>query len=247
MNFTKFFQSCAICQSFIPPIDWLCPYCWKKMESHYLYSKDVHRVEKEHPHFRLFDWREENNTFARYFLNSLKRAKAPFVFNRLALECFSRFVHSPAWPKKSVPVFVPAPSSLPEKPNHALEFAKSLSFYFGGEIQPLLKRTVFSSQKGKTRLDRSRIHFELTNKMSPYTAASTQHKTFIFTDDILTTGWTAKKAFQALGSPQNFLVCTLAWRQPPPLTKKDILNQAGYKRTVGKKILFFPTLFHCGS
>lgn len=245
MSFINIFRSCAICQNFIPPINWLCSFCWKKMESYYLYSKDVYRLEKEYHHLRLFDWRKENNIFARHFLNSLKRVQAPFVFNRLALECFSRFVHAPVWPGKSSLVFVPAPSSLPERPNHATEFAKALSFYFGGKILSLLKRASPSSQKGKTLLNRSQIHFELTNDAPSNMTALSQHKTIVFTDDILTTGWTARKAFKALGSPRNFFVCTLAWRQPPTLTKKDFPNykKMKYKETVGKKILVFKRPF----
>ena len=211
------------------------------MESHYLYSKDVYRLETEHPHFRLFDWHEENENFARHFLNSLKRVKTPFVFNRLSLECFARFAHSSIWPKKSVPVFVPAPSSFPKKPNHAMEFAKALSFYFGGETQSLLKRTVLSSQKGKNRFGRSQIQFNLKNDALNNLTNWSQHKTVVFTDDILTTGWTARKAFKALGKPQNFFICTLAWRRPPLFTKKDSLfyGKIKYKQRVSKKILFF--------
>lgn len=206
MDFLNLFRFCAVCQSFVPPIDWLCGYCWKRMENYYLLSRDVFRLEKTLSHLRLFDWHEENEAFARTFLSSLKRVKAPFVFRRLALECFSRFAHTSFWPKTASPVFVPAPPSIPGKPNHAMEFAKALAFYFGGEAQPLLKRTLLSTQKSKNRFSRSQIRFDLTDKP--------KGEFFIFTDDILTSGWTARKAFKALGSPKNFRICTLAWRRP---------------------------------
>ena len=126
-----------------------------------------------------------------------------------------------------------------------MEFAKALSFYFGGETKSLLKRTLLSSQKGKTRLDRSRIHFELTNDAPSNLTNLFQNKAVIFTDDILTTGWTARKAFKTLGTPRNFFICTLAWRQPPLLTKKDSLHyrKIKYKQITDKKILFFKKPF----
>ena len=214
MDFLNLFRSCAICQSFVPPISWLCPYCWKKLERYYLCSRDVYRLEDTFSHLRLFDWYEENETFIGPLLKSLKQAKASFVFKRLALECFSRFVHTSIWPKTSPPVFVPAPASNTKKPNHALEFAKALAFYCGGRVQPLLKRRVLSAQKGKNRVLRSQIQFEVISQP--------QGEVFIFTDDILTSGWTAKKAFKALGSPQYFFICTLAWRRQKLPTNKSV-------------------------
>lgn len=216
------------------------------MESHYLYSKDIYRLEKTHSHFRLFDWHKENSVFLGHFLNSLKRVKAGFVFNRLALECFSRFIHSPAWPKKSLPIFVPAPSSIPGKPDHALEFAKALSFYFGGKIGPLLKRTVLSAQKRKNRFYRSQIRFDLIDNTMNDLIHSSQNKTFIFIDDILTTGWTARKAFKALGSPRNFIICTLTWRRLLNQKKESSLlyEQKKYNEIIDKKILFLKRFLH---
>ena len=205
VDFLNLFRSCAICQSFIPPINWLCSYCWRKLEDYYLSSRDVYRLEKTFSHLRLFDWHEENEAFIRPLLSSLKQTKTSFIYRRLALECFSRFVHTSLWPKKSAPVFVPAPPSNPRKPNHALELAKALAFYCGGEVQPLLKKTTLSTQKSKSRLLRSQIQFDLTDKP--------QGELFIFTDDILTTGWTARKAFKTLRSPKHFFICTLAWRR----------------------------------
>ena len=212
VDFLNLFRSCAICQSFIPPINWLCPYCWRKLETYYLSLRDVYRLEKTFSHLRLFDWYEENESFIRPLLNSLKQTKTSFIYRRLALECFSRFVHTSLWPKKSAPVFVPAPPSDPRKANHAFELAKALAFYCGGEVQPLLKKTILSTQKGKNRFLRSQIQFDLT--------AKPQGELFVFTDDILTTGWTARKAFKTLGSPKNFFICTLAWRREKPAANK---------------------------
>ena len=183
-------------------------------------------------HLRLFDWHEKNEAVIKPFLNSLKQVTASFVFKRLALECFARFAHTSVWPTKYPPVFVPAPASHPQKPNHALELAKALAFYFGGEVQPVLNRTTLCAQKKKNRFSRSQIQFDLTRKP--------EGQAVIFTDDILTSGWTAKKAFKALGSPKNFLICTLAWRRPQlsETSATSFLYHNTLRKKANQKILY---------
>ena len=239
VDFLNLFRSCAICQSFIPPINWLCPYCWRKLETHYLCSRDIHRLEKTFSHLRLFDWHEENEAFIRPLLNSLKQTKASFIYRRLALECFSRFAYTSIWPKKVSPVFIPAPPSNPKKPNHALELSKALAFYCGGRVQPILKKTVLSSQKGKSRFLRSQVQFDLT--------APPQGEVFVFIDDILTTGWTARKAFKTLSSPKNFFICTLAWRRKTSAVIKDqpfALRGRARKLSSEVKVLYLKHFLH---
>ena len=211
MSLANIFQSCAICRSFVPPVRHLCSYCWKTIESAFLPPQDVFRLEKTHCHLRLFDWHEDNAAFVGPFLHSLKRRKAPFVFRRLAREIFARFAHMPFWPQKLRPVFIPAPPSDPSRPNHALELAEALSSGFGGEVRPLLKRSVLLVQKKKSRVERSQIQIEL--KPGAQAFLDERKSAFIFTDDVLTTGWTARKAFQALNKPSNFVICTLALRR----------------------------------
>ena len=40
-----------------------------------------------------------------------------------------------------------------------------------------------------------------------------KRKALVFVDDVLTTGSTARAAFQALDKPENFFVFTLVWRR----------------------------------
>ena len=215
MSVASFFRSCAICRSFIPPVRHLCPYCWRAAEAALLPSQDVFRLEPPHCHLRIFDWDEESAAFAGPLLTGLKRLKAPYAFRRLALEAFARFAHTSFWPQQKPLVFVPAPPSdpSPARPDHALEWAKALSSRFGGEARALLKRSILSVQKKKSRYERSQIQIELRPGAAAFLREN-KSAAFIFADDVLTTGWTAKKAFQALNKPSNFLICTLAYRRP---------------------------------
>ncbi|MCY4512538.1 MAG: hypothetical protein OXB86_02490 [Bdellovibrionales bacterium] len=205
MDFLRFIRSCAVCGSFMPPTDWLCSHCWRFLEKEYLSSQDVFRLENTLPHFRLFDWYEENDLFMRRFVSSLKGGGPNFIFKRMALECFPRFLYTRGFPKKTNFVFVPAPSRSPNRPDHALELARAFGFYFGGEVYSVLQRVSRFSQKLKNKSERSQIQI-LSNK-------SLKNKNVIFIDDILTTGATARAAFKAMGCPKKFVICTLAWKR----------------------------------
>ena len=212
MDFLKFIRSCAVCNSFTPPIDWLCPHCWKLMEREYLSCADVYRTEESLSHLRLFDWHEGNDSLIKKFINSLKKGGPEFIFKRLALECFPRFVYTPCWPKEKNPfVFVPAPPAHSLQVDHASELARLLCHYFGGKTFPALQRLGADRQKRKGKKDRAVIQLLARKGLK----RNLKNKTILFVDDVLTTGSTARAAFKALDSPEKFVICTLAWKRPP--------------------------------
>jgi len=158
------------------------------------------------PHLRLIDWHSDNHRFMKKFIQSLKQGGPQFIFKQMSLDIFSRFIHRQLWSPKDKVVFVPAPSSTNNYKDHSYLLAKYLSFYFGGELRRLLyKSHKMLPQKSQTKRNRSNI--QLIKQGHVKTT-----EIIVFVDDILTTGFTAYSAYQALNKPKHFFIFTLIWK-----------------------------------
>lgn len=196
-----------MCRLSVPPVHWLCPHCWKNLRSFYLSPPDMVRQEKELTHFRLFNWSEENDFFIRLFLNSLKKGGPSFIFNQVVLDFLYHVTQVYSIPRDTV--IIPAPS-YSRSPDHALCLASAFSRFSGLELYnvlfPYSPEGKNRKQKQRIKTERRKIYFSVKEK------CILEDKKIIFVDDILTTGSTARAAWEALCKPRNFVIFTLAWR-----------------------------------
>ena len=110
------------------------------------------------------------------------------------------------------PIFIPSPRSLRlSEEDHAEIFCKVLADVLGASQLHALKRTSQSIHRRKTRVERERAaknRFELKDQMT--VEILHEHKgAVVFVDDLITTGSTARAAWQVLCCPPQFEVWTL--------------------------------------
>ena len=159
-------------------------------------------------HARLFDWGEENDFFARLFLNSLKRGGSSFIFEQLTKSFLHHFLQVRHLPNNTL--FIPAPPSQLNHPqDHAFSLCYAMSHITGLPFQTPLARHLQAkvAQKQKNRKERKEILFTTSKSFS------NSNKLIVFVDDILTTGGTARSAWKTLGKPRQFIIFTLCWRR----------------------------------
>ena len=206
----SFFRSCLFCESVWVKKDLVCSFCWKKIGEHQ--SLSVPQALYPFKLYRLWFWNEESDFFLRKLMQALKggygfRALYPWT-KKLSLKLLEE---STGFDKKAKPlIFIPSPPINLDERDHAWCLASALVSQTGGKRRDLLMREAKETrpQKLKTKWQRKNLSLKLKN--SSWKPSS--NNSYIFVDDIITTGSTAQAAFKALKSPKSFVVCVLTER-----------------------------------
>ncbi|WP_041578139.1 ComF family protein [Bdellovibrio bacteriovorus] len=156
----------------------------------------------------LYSWNPGESDLLSALVLSLKGR-----YNRQGWEHFAQMMvqrHVPDLAAGRRLHFVPAPSKS-DAEDHASLFARALAAHTGGVYFPCLRKASAGKQRRSDRGERALIAMELVEKNTEVSKNSTDIL-WIFVDDILTTGSTARAARLALGSPPHFEIWVLAER-----------------------------------
>jgi predicted amidophosphoribosyltransferase len=199
------FRNCAICSSWSGDINVFCSSCWRD----YFVESDPFRRnlyhDFPHPIFSLFVWKQDASAVG-HLIRSLKGDWGERTWKVLALQFAKKYCASekPIGPNT---VFVPAPPQHVDQQDHAYLWARALSEVFQAPLSTVLTRSSLGPQKRMGLTER--WHSVMGTKPEEAVDLS---KSYIFVDDLITTGATALAAWKALGKPASFQVWTLASR-----------------------------------
>jgi hypothetical protein len=186
---------------------WLCEVCapfFEQQKNHGWVRGYDHSV------LSLYTWTQARHRLNQRVIYSLKGAGPnELYFDSAVSMCSLRL--SLGEPLIN-PIFVPSPrSNRLFEDDHAESFCKALANVLGAPQLQALKRKSQSVHRRKSRLERqltAQARFELNNKSS-IEILQKQMGTVVFVDDLITTGSTARAAWQILGRPSRFEVWTL--------------------------------------
>jgi predicted amidophosphoribosyltransferase len=189
--------ACAICKGLTRAA--LCLHCAERL---FARQEPVHREEKGFAISSLFTWERDGWLGLRWWIAALKQREDPRFWREPAIWALDTF----AIPKRP-PVLLPIPSTHAR--NHALGFARALALQTGWTVldDVLTIPAQNQNQKKLDRFARQRRTYGLSRQVPLY-------QPLIVIDDVITTGATARAAFQALKRPKYMQVWCLMDRRP---------------------------------
>jgi predicted amidophosphoribosyltransferase len=169
----------------------------------------------------LFHWYPSASDSLSRLIISLKRGRNRGAWCAYAKVFVRAFLAAIELQGKQI-IYVPAPPRFIGQYDHSFWWAKALQAELGGTLWQGLKRTSKLSQRDSDRAKRALLEL---STIENYTRPQVQGPdvVWIFVDDIVTTGATARAVFDTLGRPKNFMIWVLARRMLTCDQKGDLL------------------------
>jgi predicted amidophosphoribosyltransferase len=205
LSLIDLFKCCSICESFCCLKSGLCRVCENYL-IHKISQAPNNRIylNEEIEVIYLLTWNQKNNELISRLIHSMKgtQGKSEWIF-------WAQFLSFEAGAEGDA-ILIPAPSSQLNLSDHAFLFAESLSQITGLELKRGLIKEPQQSQKKLNKNERSKIKLQSNLEFSE---AEITERSYIFIDDVCTTGATILAAHEALGKPDNFKAIVLVYRE----------------------------------
>ena len=155
----------------------------------------------------LFEWGSHNNYLMSNMVYALKQGGLVSANRKLA----KLMAHKMEFSNSKEIVIIPAPSGGGQ--DHAYMLAHSLSQEFKGTLLDIFERKSEAKQKALSRRDRFNKDFKYKEGLGENEVRlRLKNKRVVFVDDVLTTGATAKVAFEKVGKFSIFTASVLLYR-----------------------------------
>jgi len=203
----RWLRACARCGSILPPIDLFCGRCAVMLASQQNRGPALLQPGFAFPVYSLFTWTHANDTVMRPFLHAFKRGLAVREAESMGL----LFLHEISSQRPRLSPWIAHPGGKSGR-DHSWLLAQLLARLIAPEDSlpivtlRLADAGLGGSQKLKSASERRSRRFIKEEKFSG------RNVPWVFVDDVITTGSTARAAWQALGQPDSFEVWTLACR-----------------------------------
>ncbi len=213
-------RSCAVCTSFLPPVDLLCESCWIEFGRLMNRGAALKQENTVFPTYSLLTWTPQNQHFVKPLIYGFKGGRTVRAAAKLATLFLSeRFLFEQSLAhKKGSEFVVPAAS---DQFDHSWLWARQIADLLLSQEWPLLKDKEQGSgrQKQLRQGERGRRRSLVKEHFAKHAELAKVAKRIVFADDVITSGSTAMAAFMALGDPDHFEVWTIVAR--PRLAAKS--------------------------
>ena len=210
----RFVRSCVVCSTMLPPIDFLCPSCWRALGQ--IMNRGPALKQSDYPisTYSLLTWTPVTEKFVRPLIYAFKGGHAVLASEKLATLFLSESVFGNTQTRSPMSldaVLIPAPS---RSFDHSSLWTQALAAQTRWPVKSCLhdKSARDERQKELRSGERGLRRFAVQEHFAKAELEQLASRRIVFADDVVTSGSKAMAAYMALGDPLRFEVWSLVAR-----------------------------------
>ena len=214
----RYLRSCAVCKTSLPPIDFMCPSCWRTFGRLMNRGENLKQPDYVLPTYSLLTWTPLTAPFVKPLIYGFKGGRAAIAAERFATLFVSEKSVTELPTKRASPELAIERSALVSAPAIELDHSGLWTQALARQTKwpacaPLVdKASRTERQKELQAGERGLRRYAIREDFADHVASLKSAKSIVFADDVVTSGSTAMAAFMALGDPDGFEVWSLVAR-----------------------------------